>query len=307
MRMDTTDVPQPRLPDNRLIRTYPTDYATPDTESDNELPDGESNLITGKSSAWVLQDQDWMISQDAPAVLVKKPTASELSHRDLNPSIYKRIQNVGQLDDLAQLLKSDSDWEEKYNLVIKDSAIVFHFNNFCNAKDDYSEWCLRLQFMCLAMIIGMKLGIETCSTPNINIMIGGILANHQYDIRSCTDMIMCNMHGVNLLAAEVKTNRSFSPEDVWYHGCRGIEVVSSIYAHNCPTFLITPKQWKLFVENDDRNAILTCPFSRKLYRSAHMNSNVMHPMGTTFLKVIVICLLSKRGLLGERAPSKLTY
>ena len=69
-----------------------------------------------------------------------------------------------------------------------------------------------------------------------------------------------------------------------------------MYAFNCPTFLFTQKHWKLFVENKERNSILTFPYDTDPEDTTLANASLMQPMGTTFLKAIVICLLSKRTL-----------
>ena len=58
-------------------------------------------------------------------------------------------------------------------------------------------------------------------------------------------------------------------------------------------------QWKLFVENSDRNAILTFPYGVNDDHTPHVNSSLVQPMGTTFLKAIVICLLSERVCMEE--------
>ena len=84
---------------------------------------------------------------------------------------------------------------------------------------------------------------------------------------------------------------------MWYHGSRGIQVLSALYAFNAPTFLFTQKQWKLFVENKERNAVLTYPYNDDVNHTPHVNSSLVYPMGTTFLKTIVICLLSRKGSL----------
>jgi hypothetical protein len=79
-----------------------------------------------------------------------------------------------------------------------------------------------------------------------------------------------------------------------YHNSRGIQLLSALYAFNCPTFLFTQKQWKLFVENTERNAITTFPYDMIADHTPHVNSSLVQPMGTTFLKAIVICILSNR-------------
>lgn len=78
---------------------------------------------------------------------------------------------------------------------------------------------------------------------------------------------------------------------MWYHGSQAL---SALYAFSCPTFLFTQRQWKLFLENGDRNAILTFPYDDNDNHTPHVNSSLVQPMGKTFLKTIAICLLSRR-------------
>jgi hypothetical protein len=49
------------------------------------------------------------------------------------------------------------------------------------------------------------------------------------------------------------------------------------------------------VENKDRDGILTFPYNDEVGHTSHVNSSLVQQMGTTFLKAIVICLLSTRG------------
>ena len=127
------------------------------------------------------------------------------------------------------------------------------------------------------------------------VVVGGILARHKYDVRSRCDPYFLNEDGTCLIASEVKTALTFRERAMWYHKTRGVQVLSALYALNAPTFLLTQKQWKLFVENKHRNSIITFPYNSECEYSAHVKSSLAQPMGTTFLKAIVICLLSKRG------------
>ncbi|KAJ3012162.1 UNVERIFIED_CONTAM: hypothetical protein HDU68_001345, partial [Siphonaria sp. JEL0065] len=125
----------PSLPDAHIIRTNPKDYAASDTESEGEAQlevdseDEEQHSIStrlqqnqqymdqqiiplsGENSSWILEPQPWQTTEGTDVVLIRKPTASNLSHL-LNPHIYRNIRNVGTLDDLAALLDTPDDWEE---------------------------------------------------------------------------------------------------------------------------------------------------------------------------------------------------
>ena len=99
----------PSLSGSLIIRTYPADYAQSDTESEGEAQfevdteDEEPHNIStrlqqnqqymdkqlsGEYSAWVLERQTWETAEGSSVVLIRKPTASNMSHRLINPFIY---------------------------------------------------------------------------------------------------------------------------------------------------------------------------------------------------------------------------
>jgi hypothetical protein len=313
--------------DSHIIRTYPKDYAQSDTESEGEAQfevdteDEEQNSISsrlqqnqqymdqqitppsGENSAWILEPQPWQTTEGTDVVLIRKPTASNLSHRLLNPHIYRNIRNVGTLDDLAALLDTPDDWEKRYNQITADEDIIRDMDDFRNLPDDTAESDIQSQFIGLVSTIARSLRVRIRPKSETKIIVGGILARYQYDLRSKTDPHFLGTSGLNLIASEAKTHRTFAPGDMWYHCSRGIQTLSALYAFNCPTFLFTQRQWKLFVENTERNAVLTFPYDDNLDHTPHVNSSLVHPMGTTFLKTIVICLLSRRVSLEESMKS----
>lgn len=301
-----------------IIRTYPTDYAQSDTESEGEAQfeadteDEEQHSIStrlgqnqqymdqqitppsGENSAWILEPQTWKTAEGSDVVLIRKPTASNLSHRLLNPFIYRNIHTAGTLNDLAILMDTPDDWEVRYNQVVADGRIIRKLNRFGSLADDAAESDIQSRFIDIVQTISDRLDIDLDTSSETKIIVGGILARYQYDLRSKTDSHFLNTGGLNLIASEAKTHRTFAPGEMWYHGSRGIQVLSALYAFNCPTFLFTQRQWKLFVESSDRNAILTFPYDDNDNHTPHVNSSLVQPMGTTFLKAIVICLLSRR-------------
>ncbi len=265
------------------------------------------DLQISPPSAWILEPQDWQSTEGTDVVLIRKPTASNLSHRLLNPFIYRNIRNVGTLDDLAVLLEKPNDgedqkpndWEDRYNQVVADGDIIQDMDDFRNLPDDTAESDIQAQFIGLVSAIARSLRVRIRPKSETKIIVGGILARHQYDLRSTTDPHFHNLCGQNLIACAAKTHLTFAPGEMWYHGSRGIQVLSAMYAFNCPTFLFTQKQWKLFVENDARDAVYTFPYDDDSDHTPRVNSSLVHPMGTTFLKAIVICLLSERVSLEE--------
>jgi hypothetical protein len=309
----------PSLPDAHIVRTYPKDYAASDTESEGEahfevdtVEEEEQHSISSRlqqnqeymdqqitppseeNSAWILEPRSWETSEGTPVVLIRQPAASNMSHRLLNPFIYRNIRNAGTLNDLAAFLDTPDDWEERYNNVVDDGFIGTLMENFRNLPDDTAESTIQVHFVGLVSVISGYLGILILPDTETKIIVGGILARYQYDLRSKTDPHVLNTSGRNLIASEAKTHRTFGIGEMWYHQSRGIQVLSAMYAFNAPTFLFSHRQWKLFVENTERNAILTFPYNDNPEHTPHVNSSQIEPMGTTFLKAIVICLLSRR-------------
>ncbi|KAJ3305582.1 hypothetical protein HDU76_004983 [Blyttiomyces sp. JEL0837] len=110
----------------------------------------------------------------------------------------------------------------------------------------------------------------------------------EYDFRSKTDLLVKQSASDRVLfSIQIKTNKAFKNGQLCYRGSRGPEVLAALYGYNSVTFLVTPKQWKLFVENEDFDAILTTPFAD--------NPGPFHvcgPMGEDFVKALTICLLT---------------
>lgn len=256
--------------------------------------DQQITPTSGENSAWICEPQTWKTAEGSDVVLIRKPTASNLAHRLLNPFIYRNIQTAGTLNDLAILLDTTDEWEVRYNQVVADGRIIRKLNRFSALADDAAESDIQSRFIDIVQAISVYLDIDLDTSSETKIIVGGILARYQYDLRSKTDPHFLNTGGLNLIASEAKTHLTFAPGEMWYHGSRGIQVLSALYAFSCPTFLFTQRQWKLFVENSDRNAILTFPYDDNDNHTPHVNSSLVQPMGTTFLKAIVICLLSRR-------------
>ncbi len=153
---------------------------------------------------------------------------------------------------------------------------------------------MQANFQDIVAMLAVLLRVVVRSKRETRIIVGGLLARYEYDLRSQTDPHFINEHGRDLLASEVKTSRTWNTDHMWYHGCRGVQVFSALYAFNCPTLLLSQSHWKLLVENKKRNGILTFPFGTDASAPPLVNASDCLGIGTTFLKAIVICLLSQR-------------
>jgi hypothetical protein len=274
------------LPNARIIRVYPHDYAQSDTESEAEAQyeevtdDEEQHSISARLqqnqlymdqqiappsgvSSWILEPQSWTITEGSPVILIRKPTVSNLSHLHLNPFIYRSIQSAGTLTDLARLLDTPGDWEERYDSVVADGYIIHSLNLFRDLADDNAESNIQSQFNGLVAAIARSLGIDSDSESETKIIVGGILARYQYNLRSKTGTHFLSTGGLNLIASEVRTHRTFGPGEMWYHRSRGIQVLSALYAFTCPTFLFTQRTHSTvppsYLRSDSGNSLSKIP------------------------------------------------
>jgi hypothetical protein len=96
-----------------------------------------------------------------------------------------------------------------------------------------------------------------------------------------------------VIASEVKTATTYKKNNIWYLRSRGVQVLSALYHFNNPTFLINQKQWKIFVENKERNMVMTYPFGSDPQADLHENASKTRKVGPQFVMAIVICILSR--------------
>ena len=221
--------------------------------------ENNQRFLNAEVSGWTLEPRSASTPPSGDTIqLIRKPTASKMSHRLLNPFIYRNLQDVGTFDDLATLLDSPSNWIERYlNLVASNPIIQNFFSRFRRLPDDASEANVQSMFICLVAQIAVVLGVDFGVGSETKIVVGGILARMEYDLRSCTDPNFFDPDTKRrLLGTEVKTALTFTDRDMWHHKSRGIQSISAMYSFNCPVLLLTQKIWKLIVENRDRNAII---------------------------------------------------
>jgi hypothetical protein len=217
-------------------------------------------------------------------------------HRLLHPGVYRGLHAIDSLDEFAQLVGAPVDWEAKYNaaIALQNGVLLRNLNHFTGLPMDARESTIQSAFIALVGSLATNLGISITSDSEKAVIVGGILAHPEYDVHSRTDAFFLGPTMAPFLATEVKTNQTFPPQEMWYHGCRGVQVLSALYAYNCPTLLITQRQFKLFAENKERTAVFTYPYGTNARHSPHVNASLLQPMGTTLLKVVAICVLSSQ-------------
>lgn len=296
-------------PNSQPIRVYARDYARSETSessfetfatgdgehlSDDEESedDLETRLVDHQTylnrQTWVTDPPQTVETVHGVAhgvVLVRKPTASNIFHEALNPYVYRQVQDAGSLDDLATLLKAPVDWRQSYATVEAIPACNTQFEFFCGLPEETPETDVQSGFESL---VHTSLGISVFHRSEKKIIVGGLLAYGQYDARGSTDSYFLHTDLNVWLASEVKNASTFSDRDMWYRSSRGVQVLSALYAHNCPTFLLTQKHWKLFLENEERNSVLTFPYREDGRGASHVRSCRVAQMDADFIKAIVI-------------------
>ncbi|KAI3640833.1 hypothetical protein MIR68_001711 [Amoeboaphelidium protococcarum] len=233
--------------------------------------------------------------------IVKKPTASQMMHLVLNPFIYRSLQPIDSLDALAAIVGAPSNWLDIVNQKVMGNPRVLRlYRLFVTLDEASSENSVQDAFNNLVSGISMFLDITTCSYNQNPFIVGGILARSHYDIRGRSDTVFRSLSGNALLATECKKASAFPTDKPWHHGSRGIQMISTMYRAGCPTFLYSQQAFKVFVENDAREAIHTWPFgssdsadNRKPYsREMVAHSYCIQQMTSVILSVISICLLA---------------
>jgi hypothetical protein len=240
-----------------------------------------------KSKKWTV------IAKPDDIFFVKLPTASKLDHYALHPALYRNIKNLDTLDDFASLIGVQSNWREIYNAkVCGNSFVELVLKTYAQLPDDSSEDNIENTIILLVNSVAISLMKQIYAWKS-KVIVGGMLAESQYDILSATDTFF-TVDGVKVLSTEMKTAKTFLPHKHWYHESRGVQSFCALFGHGCPMFLCNQKIWKLFVENRERNQIYTFPFG-STQGTKLAKSNVMSRFdedgGSDFLMAITICLL----------------
>lgn len=223
-------------------------------------------------------------------------TRPKIPYSVFNPHIYQLVNDAGSLKDIARLLKAPEGWEDTCNQVLQHQGVSNALEDLKSLDEERtSEIDVQIAIIRLVTLVSDSLLLKTRSRSEHKVVVGGLLAKYEYDYLSQTDPFFTNHQGQALLATEVKTAKALDTTRMWYEGCKGAQVLGALYGHSCPTFLLSQKYWKVFIENSNRNGIVTYPFDKTVARDhLKVKANTFKGMGTTLVKVIVLCLLSKR-------------
>ena len=244
------------------------------------------DYFTNQRTTWNIRTTQLATGENVKVIL--KPTASKMNYKLLYPTIYSKLKNLGELDNLATLVKAPTDWKTTYDQKIAHNASVVNaFHDFKGLAENSSEADISAQFNTLVSTMACQLDTRLQSSQEKPVAVSGILIESEYVLRSNTD-IHFRENGQPVIAAELKAVRAFPEQAIWYRDSPGIQAFSAMYGHGCTTIIASQKHWKLIVENEERSEILTYPFDE----SATFGSHRTKSHGPTFLQALCICILS---------------
>jgi hypothetical protein len=272
---------------------------------EDDWDDNDSLKVMWKERKRIMKGQiknnDWEIRNVGRYKRIVSPTASKMDYLLMNPNIYHRIEEVVDLNHFAEMVHSPADWETVYNSLPQ--QVHDAFKTFKNLPFETPESNVESLFLGLVskieLWVSLTRGIqEVIQEKTTKAVVGGFLALHEYDVRSLTDARFVNKNGTVFLATEVKSASTFDDSDLYYRGSRGIQTFTALYASNAPTLLLSPRYFKLFVENDDRTQIFTYPYGVNINIEDEVtnyhHSTATARMNEDLLKIIIIALLAKR-------------
>jgi hypothetical protein len=227
---------------------YAESQASDETVSDTVLSALTARLDRGVThiqthiSKWNLSDSDAHGYQ-----MIKSPTASHIRHETIHGALILGLQeSPGGLQGVADTLGADVDFETKFHEVMQSRKLKNLLNVLTNLPEDSDEDDIQGALVAVIHFVASALDVTPVSKANARMAVGGILAQHRFNIRGETDICARNTDGDCLLIVECKTRKSFRSEENWYRKSRAAQVLTALYHFNGPTILATSRYWKLF-------------------------------------------------------------
>ena len=174
------------------------------------------------------------------------------------------------MKEFAQLVDAPGNWEDLHNpLVVDGSAVRIAFDDLRSLPDDAEESSISQEFSKLVVVMSVMLGVHVHPRAETKVIVGGILALGNYDVRSSTNIHFLK-NGRNKLTTESRpTNHSHSARCVTENVARKYFLLCMVTMQllfgsrkstGAATFWFTQKHWKLFVQHRNRSSVLTFPF-----------------------------------------------
>ena len=254
-------------------------------------------INTGDPKQWSSRDSHYNPVNQT----IIQPTASNTKTPQwLNPFLYRSMTPISSLDDLAIKLSTPDNWLERFQEISQISAVRNSLNNFCNLATATLENQIEPRFNNLVITTANALDVLIDTSSQEKIIVGGILAKSELDIRGNSDPLFIDSASKArrryLLASEIKRATMYSKGHKWYNGTRGLQTLMALFNCNCPTILLTQEHFCLFLESEDRREIFKFPSSSQygIDTDYRHHSTISSDTRVDLLQVLVICLLSER-------------
>jgi hypothetical protein len=181
----------------------------------------------------------------------------------LHPGLYRNLERIDSFDDFAKMLTLPETWKKDIQTasenIKKDEDYYKHYRNeFGHAK---SKQKTINNFRSFLIFIFHESRMRFSIDDQCNTIVGGLLTLPHLAILSQSDLRLVDHNGKVILAIIMDTHEQLYRNDRFgfYHDARGLKIFAAVYGYNCPVFLITNYEWKLFVLNKKRNGIATYP------------------------------------------------
>lgn len=194
---------------------------------------------------------------------------------------------------LADRVGVVADWNTEADRFLGLESVKKFYIAFRNLNNSRGKVGVERSFSFLVLSIaeGLEKMWEVCGENKI--VIKGLLANANLAVRGDPDYAIYNpVSGGFYFSTVCERIKSWSLGETWYRDSRCIQTMMAMYAFDCPTFLYTQHQFKIFVQNRDNNSIQTFPFVNEPKHLPGHTAYSMQDNEDMFIQALVICLLS---------------
>ena len=226
--------------------------------------------------------------------LIRQPIVSKLSHDALHPALLRYVQDGVSMLKLSERFRAPENWQERISQAIASEPVQRQLHGIRTLPPGTAEMVIQTRFQSLFQHLASALGIEVYFEGQRKIGVGGILALNYLDVKGETDLCILDERGICLTVFEFKTSEAFEADN-WYRACRGTQLLTAMFHYNAPTFLVSPMSWKLFYENEARDALFTFPTMRSSgfdFSGPFENSLQLGTVGTEMLTTVGLTLLA---------------
>ncbi|KAJ3412907.1 hypothetical protein HDV05_008771 [Chytridiales sp. JEL 0842] len=246
------------------------------------------------------------VAADPTLHTILKPSASSINYPVMHPFACRHMKRISDLDHFARLVGAPTNWKALFDEAW-DNRCITTYQQFVGLPRDTLEANVHNAFLLIVFLLSVNLSIESKPLDQTKVRLGGVTALPEYDYISVSDVkFVGTKTNQTLFCTEINTAASWPLGASWYRDSRLAQLLAALYGHHAPALLFTQQQFKLFVENSERNTIYTFPFGEEATESTHTNASNSGEMSELFFQAIAICLLCEPTTVIATAKKPLT-